>query len=36
MKKQGLQFYGDEREFKAKEKKAPNLAQDYKKIQKII
>ena len=36
MKKQGIEYFGDAKEFKGKEKKAPNINQEYNKIQKII
>lgn len=36
MKKQGIEYFGEAREFKAKERKGPNIHQEYNKIQKII
>ena len=35
-KKQGIEFYGDLKEFKQREKKAPNINKEYNMIQKII
>lgn len=36
MKKQGIEYYGDLKEWKGKEKKGPNIHREYDMIQKII
>lgn len=36
LKKQGIEYFGTQREFKGQERRAPNLNRDYQKIQRII